>query len=140
MNRDKLIEEAIEIAKGYTTTTQEAHNPHDNVIVIYDEDIKGAVEAIADKILDRPSSEGGGSETTGGWVECSERLPEERQEVSVYFENLVGKHVTCAFWDGLQFVEMCERCNFKEGLPLNSVTHWQPLPTPPKGNKGEASE
>lgn len=64
------------------------------------------------------------------WIKTVDQLPDTEQEVSVYFKNSAGWHVTTAFWDGDGFIEMCERCGHKSLFPP-TVTHWQPLPEPP---------
>lgn len=64
-----------------------------------------------------------------GWIDVKEWLPKNKQEVSVYFKNEVGWHVTGAYFDGKWFNELCEVCGHKE--PFTIVTHWRPLPLAP---------
>ena len=67
-----------------------------------------------------------------GWIRVEDGLPTAPQEVNIYFKNSAGFHSSCAYWDGENFVELCERCGFIEPYGHSEpVTHWMPLPTPP---------
>ena len=66
------------------------------------------------------------------WINILEQLPEEEQEIIVYFNNSAGWHVTSAYWDGNTIIELCERCGFREPWGYQSiVTHWMPMPNAP---------
>lgn len=68
------------------------------------------------------------------WIPCSERLPEERDCYLVAVKHWYnGKPVTReAFWNGADWLS-CEKR--MEITPR--VTHWQPLPEPPKEEQNE---
>lgn len=63
------------------------------------------------------------------WIPCSERMPEEKGCYLVAAKHwLDGKPVTReAFWNGADWLS-CE----KKVEITPRVTHWQPLPEPPK--------
>ncbi|EAW0428448.1 DUF551 domain-containing protein [Salmonella enterica subsp. enterica serovar Pomona] len=68
--------------------------------------------------------------TPGGWISCSERMPEDEQEVIV--QNKFGYRYVSYFDEhsGLFF-------NMPGGNQMNCiehilVTHWMPLPVPPQ--------
>ncbi len=66
-----------------------------------------------------------------GWVACSERMPGVGQEVVVVNQNGYvrscqlrrgwGRNEGKLYWDG------------HSGVGLDHFTHWQPLPSAPKG-------
>ena len=65
--------------------------------------------------------------TVQEWISVKDRLPEENTEVLIYCKTNSGKEVF--------FVDKI--CYFR-GLPIwqvwsEKVTHWMPLPEPPKG-------
>lgn len=68
------------------------------------------------------------------WIPCSERLPEERDCYIVAVKHWCdGKPVTReAFWNGADWLS-CE----KKVEITPRVTHWQPLPEPPKEENDE---
>ena len=61
------------------------------------------------------------------WIPVTERLPKVRQRILVYCESkTIEKHITaCTYMGGLygkpEFSRHCHK-----------VTHWMPLPEPPK--------
>ena len=66
--------------------------------------------------------------TVQEWISVDERLPKEKANCIVYYkhafcddENHVG--ICVCFYDGEEFNLDC----------LHKVTHWMPLPEPPKG-------
>ena len=62
------------------------------------------------------------------WISVNERLPEEKVDCIVHY-----KHAYCDN-DGYWAIGMCfydgEKFQFN---PAYKVTHWMPLPNPPKG-------
>lgn len=67
------------------------------------------------------------------WISVVMQRPKDEQEVIVYFMNSAGNHVSTAVWDGFDFFDLCEDCNYKERYyPGAIITHWMPLPEPPK--------
>ena len=66
------------------------------------------------------------SEKTSEWILVSERLPES------------GQHVLCVLKNG--GLDICQWCSFDKSWSNDhdwcqekDVTHWMPLPEPPKG-------
>ena len=54
------------------------------------------------------------------WIPVTERLPEQGQEVVVYDGGVIKPKVFCyLFWD-------------KNFTSWTRITHWMPLPEPPK--------
>ena len=75
---------------------------------------KDTAERIADRMMDH-------GVTVQEWISVKDRLPDYGQEVVVYGGNYLKSCVTTMrFWDS-SYVEWF------------GVTHWQPLPQPPKG-------
>lgn len=73
--------------------------------------------------------------TVQKWIPVTERLPEEKELVLILCKNgamFVG-------YCGMQYVDMERRWRIKTALNstkllnLGRVTHWMPLPQPPKG-------
>ncbi len=64
------------------------------------------------------------------WISVKERLPEEFENVLV--ANRRGKHydIDKAWWSGSGF-SRCAKGSYR------NVTHWMPLPEPPKEGGGE---
>ena len=59
--------------------------------------------------------------TVQEWIPVTERLPEKEMEVIVYTGNRLKPSVFCYhFWTA-------------DMLSWQAVTHWMPLPEPPKG-------
>lgn len=58
------------------------------------------------------------------WISVKDRLPEEEKEVLCYLGNSIAKLMVVAF----------RRCGewYFDGWPCPTVTHWMPLPKPPK--------
>lgn len=57
------------------------------------------------------------------WIPVSERLPEKLKEVITY-RGECGTSIEYTYGDGAWF--------FDDEM-VDDVTHWMPLPTPPKG-------
>ena len=60
------------------------------------------------------------------WISVKDRLPEYMCGVIVYIESLCGKN----FIDKDIFVNNV--FHYQEDNPYINVTHWMPLPEPPK--------
>ena len=95
-----------------------------------------------------------------GWIKCSDRLPEHGVKVVAYYRNAMGKErrVMACYFERFKEESNMEECNdeyhegtdtyyIKEGwyemvdnwddydsfvIYQGIVTHWQPLPDPPK--------
>lgn len=71
------------------------------------------------------------------WISVKERLPESRHDVLAYDGSFVVSAQIWRNYRGPQWslpssVGGCEaEANFNE----NGITHWMPLPPPPKGDK-----
>lgn len=68
------------------------------------------------------------------WIPVTERLPEDIDEEVLVCTEDYGKSelgfVTVAVYDGTDWLECWERKTY-----LTDVSHWMPLPTPPKGEE-----
>ena len=71
--------------------------------------------------------------TVQEWVSVDDRLPEEGEYVLCVLKgfNYGGKIQTCKFVPADKFKDKPYFEHFRNGFP--SVTHWMPLPEPPKG-------
>ena len=71
--------------------------------------------------------------TVQEWISVTERLPEEGDYVLCVLKgfNYGGKIQVCKFCPADKFNEKPYFEHFRNGFP--SVTHWMPLPQPPKG-------
>lgn len=67
------------------------------------------------------------------WVPVDDRLPEEGEYVLCVLKgfNYGGKIQVCKFVPADKFKDKPYFEHFRNGFP--SVTHWMPLPQPPKG-------
>lgn len=95
---------------------------------LYDDPI--ALAAAIRKGPDMPLASGNSPATPDGWIKCSERMPEDEQEVLT--RNRMG-HCFVSFFDehsGLFFdrVDVAAACCIEHIL----VTHWMPLPAAPQ--------
>ncbi|CAH3669299.1 DUF551 domain-containing protein [Citrobacter freundii] len=87
---------------------------------------------------DMPLSDGNSPVIQDGWIKCSERMPEDEQEVLT--RNRMG-HCFVSFFDehsGLFFdrVDVAAACCIEHIL----VTHWMPLPAAPQQEVKSALE
>ena len=71
--------------------------------------------------------------TVQEWISVTERLPEEGDYVLCVLKgfNYGGKIQVCKFVPADKFKDKPYFEHFRNGFP--SVTHWMPLPQPPKG-------
>lgn len=65
------------------------------------------------------------------WIPCSERMPEDRQEVLVCTKES-KRTLQATFW--IYSIENYSDFVVASGgyLPVDAVTHWMPLPDPPE--------
>ena len=98
-------------------------NVRKKLVEILEEPCGGLYPAceLADYLLDQ-------GVTVQEWISVDERLPEEKANCIVYYkhafcydENHVG--ICVCFYDGNEF----------DMDSLHKVTHWMPMPHPPKG-------
>ena len=71
--------------------------------------------------------------TVQEWISVKERLPEEGEYVLCVLKgfNYGGKIQVCKFVPADKFKDKPYFEHFRNGYP--TVTHWMPLPHPPKG-------
>lgn len=100
------LEEAV---KYGNKTDEQRHNSYDTLMKY----------EIADCIDDMPTIE-----TEQNWISVKDRLPEEETEVLCYLGNAVGKGIVVAFRRRGDW--------YFDGWTCPTVTHWMPLPQPPK--------
>ena len=88
---------------------------------IFPHELVDPTEAVADYLLDS-------GVTVQEWVSVDERLPEEKVNCIVHY-----KHAYCNN-DGYWAIGFCfydgEKFQFDQAY---KVTHWMPIPRPPKG-------
>ncbi|HCR1930757.1 TPA: DUF551 domain-containing protein [Enterobacter roggenkampii] len=87
---------------------------------------------------DMPTVQGGNSPVTpDGWVACSERMPEDDDFVYIWprpdfgVELHVGQYCECHPKGDGWYAQVYEQNYGIEWCPI-TVTHWMPLPNPPK--------
>ena len=88
---------------------------------IFPHELVDPTEAVADYLLDN-------GVTVQEWIPVTERLPEKGQEVLVFD--------TRENWTGFAWLrpdETWTALGFDFPFDLGEVTHWMPLPQPPKG-------
>ena len=88
---------------------------------IFPHELVDPIEAVADYLLDR-------GVTVQEWISVTERLPEKGEEVLVFD--------TRENWTGFAWLrpdETWTALGFDFPFDLGEVTHWMPLPEPPKG-------
>lgn len=71
--------------------------------------------------------------TVQEWISVKDKLPEEGEYVLCVLKgfNYGGKIQVCKFCPADKFKDKPYFEHFRNGFP--SVTHWMPLPQPPKG-------
>ena len=72
--------------------------------------------------------------TVQEWISVDDRLPEEGEYVLCVLKgfNYGGKIQVCKFVPADKFKDKPYFEHFRNGFP--SVTHWMPIPQPPKGD------
>ena len=72
---------------------------------------------------------GGNSPVTpDGWVSCSERMPEETGDIIVVSDGIVMSGISYSRRDGFYIAAL----EYDDDEPIGGVTHWMPLPEPPR--------
>jgi hypothetical protein len=117
MNREKQIEE---MAKAIETATEY------DVLEYSDDFVRVKID---NKVMAKSLYNAGyRKQSEGEWISVDERLPEDDTRVLVY---LVDKRLIHTQMDTDRFVK-------REWIRWGScVTHWMPLPEPPKMKGGE---
>lgn len=68
----------------------------------------------------------------GGWIPVSELLPEDGSDILVYCDDgEESRIVDCNYDNGVWF-----DCVFNTIMIFKNITHWMPLPKPPKKDGG----
>ncbi|BBT89407.1 hypothetical protein WP8W19C02_10270 [Enterobacter cloacae] len=62
-----------------------------------------------------------------GWVACSERMPEEGDDMIVFTDDIVMPGVSYSKKKGFYL----QALGYDDDEPVDNVTHWMPLPSPP---------
>lgn len=93
---------------------------------IFPHELVDPTEAVADYLLDS-------GVTVQEWISVEDRLPEEGEYVLCVLKgfNYGGKIQVFKFVPADKFKDKPYFEHFRNGFP--SVTHWMPLPNPPKG-------
>lgn len=66
--------------------------------------------------------------TQDGWISCSERMPDndESKPIAIFTGKCLGQGMFVATYDDDGFFD------YWEGMEIIGVSHWMPLPAPPK--------
>lgn len=74
------------------------------------------------------------------WISVKDRMPEQAGCYLVYRQHFYGwgipGQITVCYWDGIDWFDDYVDAEGYE-LPEDSVSHWMPLPDPPKEVKQE---
>ena len=71
-------------------------------------------------------------EVTPKWISADERLPERDEQVLCRY--IFGEHNDIPFYQVLDYYAFDPHPHFQhEGTSGMCITHWMPLPEPPKG-------
>lgn len=64
----------------------------------------------------------------GGWIPVTERIPADGSDILVYCDDgEESRIVACNYDNGVWF-----DCVFNTVMVFKNITHWMPLPEPPK--------
>ncbi|EHX9033848.1 DUF551 domain-containing protein [Escherichia coli] len=66
--------------------------------------------------------------TPDGWISCSERMPEETDDIIVVSDGIVMSGISYSRRDGFYMAAL----EYDDDEPIDGVTHWMPLPEPPQ--------
>ncbi|AWC87396.1 hypothetical protein AM410_15620 [Enterobacter cloacae complex sp. FDA-CDC-AR_0164] len=66
-----------------------------------------------------------------GWVACSERMPEEGDDMIVFTDEIVMSGVSYSKKKGFYL----QALEYDDDEPVDNVTHWMPLPAAPQQGK-----
>lgn len=120
----ELIAEAWRLMDGQDPKTSDWHSKaskylNSNIVEKVDDDRIEAVKAVLRRLA------GNYPVTPDGWISCSERMPEELDDVLV----TDGEHVEVKWWNGHIWDCWAPR---NSDISYKDVTHWMPLPEPPQ--------
>nr|WP_283571282.1 dATP/dGTP pyrophosphohydrolase domain-containing protein [Escherichia coli] len=66
--------------------------------------------------------------TPDGWISCSERMPKETGDIIVVSDGIVMSGISYSRRDGFYIAAL----KYDDDEPIGGVTHWMPLPEPPR--------
>ena len=66
--------------------------------------------------------------TPDSWISCSDRMPEETGDIIVVSDGIVMSGISYSRRDGFYIAAL----EYDDDEPIGGVTHWMPLPEPPK--------
>lgn len=66
--------------------------------------------------------------TPDGWISCSERMPEETGDIIIVSDGIVMSGISYSRRDGFYIAAL----EYDDDEPIGGVTHWMPLPEPPR--------
>ncbi|EMB8993304.1 dATP/dGTP pyrophosphohydrolase domain-containing protein, partial [Escherichia coli] len=66
--------------------------------------------------------------TPDGWISCSERMPKETGDIIVVSDGIVMSGISYSRRDGFYITAL----EYDDDEPIGGVTHWMPLPEPPR--------
>lgn len=66
--------------------------------------------------------------TPDGWISCSERMPKETGDIIVVSDGIVMSGISYSRRDGFYIAAL----EYDDDEPIGGVTHWMPLPEPPR--------
>lgn len=71
--------------------------------------------------------------TVGDWVSIKDRLPKDGQDILVYLHNGEETRIAPCNYDKGAWYDCVMNC----AVAISNITHWMPLPEPPKEVKNE---
>lgn len=66
--------------------------------------------------------------TPDSWISCSEQMPEETGDIIVVLDGIVMSGISYSRRDGFYIAAL----EYDDDEPIGGVTHWMPLPEPPR--------
>ena len=91
----------------------------------YQDGYDAALNTLLDYIADMPTAH-----AYGQWVSVKDRLPEEQKEVLIYLPEYDSVETAALF--EIPSLNLKEWAQKEDAYMLNEVSHWMPLPEPPK--------
>ncbi|HHU0640946.1 TPA: DUF551 domain-containing protein [Enterobacter hormaechei subsp. steigerwaltii] len=123
---DSLLSELLGIAKRAAAEAEEcAHaefsdDSMKHSSAIADWERRAAMLQCAEPVSNR-------DELPDGWVACSERMPEEVDDMIVFTDDIVMSGVSYSKKKSFYL----QALGYDDDEPVDNVTHWMPLPSPP---------
>ncbi|HBZ1409446.1 TPA: DUF551 domain-containing protein [Klebsiella pneumoniae] len=111
--------------------TKEMLDEFDSIIDYGAEDSQDAWRRLLAAAPQSPGSEP--ATVPGKWIPVSERLPEAGGDMIVFTDGIVMSGVSYAKKKGF-YIQALE---YDDDEPVDSVTHWMPLPAAPQEVKGD---